>query len=90
MDIKSVAGLMQLRLTADEEAVFTEQLTRILDHATQLQRVDIDGVDQTVTPNPAFNVVRDDTPQPSLDRDVALSLAPQQANHLVIVPKVFD
>ena len=81
---------MQLRLTAEEEAVFTGQFERILERAEQLQHVDIEGVESTVSVLSAFNIVRDDTPQTGLGRDTVLSLAPQQANSLVIVPNVFD
>ena len=86
MDIKSVAQLARVEISSEDEAV----LGRILDRVAQIEHVDVEGVEPTITPHPVFNVVRDDTPQPGLDRDAVLAPAPQQANHLIIVPKVFD
>ena len=86
MDIKSVAQLARLEISSEDEAA----IGCVIESVAQVERVNIEGIEPTVTPNPVFNVVRDDTPQPGLDRATILATAPQHANHLILVPKVLD
>jgi aspartyl-tRNA(Asn)/glutamyl-tRNA(Gln) amidotransferase subunit C len=71
-----VARLSRLRLSEEEIDTLTGELSSVLDHVDKLAEVDIDGVDPTSHVVPLENVLRDDEPRPSLDRDVALSQAP--------------
>jgi aspartyl-tRNA(Asn)/glutamyl-tRNA(Gln) amidotransferase subunit C len=88
-DVERIATLARLELTSEEVSLFATQLTAILAYADQVQQVDTSGV--SVAPPPASAArLRDDTPVPSLNRDVALSQAPaaDRAAGLFKVPRV--
>ena len=89
-DVERIAALARLELTAEEVALFAEQLTAILGYADQVQQVDTSGVTAASVTTPEVTVFRDDLHVPSLDRDVALSQAPaaDRGAGLFKVPRV--
>ena len=58
----------------------------ILDHVDRLSEIDIDGVEPTSHVVPLVNVLRDDHPRSSLDRDLILSQAPDPSEGAFRVP----
>jgi aspartyl-tRNA(Asn)/glutamyl-tRNA(Gln) amidotransferase subunit C len=88
-DVDRIAALARLELTDDERARFATQLTAILAYADQVQQVDTSSVTVSA-PTPDDSRMRDDVPQPSLDRDEVLSQAPtaDRAAGLFKVPRV--
>lgn len=74
-DVERIAALARLELTGDEVVRFAHQLTAILAYADQVQQVDTTGV-ELPPPVTQIQAGREDTPAPSLDRDVVLSQAP--------------
>ena len=87
-DVERIATLARLELTGDEAARFAEQLTAILAYAEQVQQVDTSGVDAAAAATAV--TARDDTPAPSLDRDLVLGQAPaaDRTAGLFKVPRV--
>jgi aspartyl-tRNA(Asn)/glutamyl-tRNA(Gln) amidotransferase subunit C len=81
-----VARLSRLRLSEEEIDTLTGELSTVLDHVDKLAEVDIEGVDPTSHVVPLENVLRDDEPRPSLDREVALSQAPDPHDGAFRVP----
>ena len=81
-----VARLARLRLTEDEVARMGEELSTILDHIEKLNELDLEGVEPTSHVIELENVLRDDVPRPSLDRDKALEQAPDSAGGGFRVP----
>jgi aspartyl-tRNA(Asn)/glutamyl-tRNA(Gln) amidotransferase subunit C len=81
-----VAKLSRLRLTDDEVGRLQDELSSILDHVDRLGEIDIDGVEPTSHVVPLENVLRDDVPTPSLDREVALDPAPDPHDGAFRVP----
>jgi aspartyl-tRNA(Asn)/glutamyl-tRNA(Gln) amidotransferase subunit C len=75
-DVERIAALARLELSADEVALFAEQLTRILGYADQIQQVDTSHVAAASITTPVDTVWRDDDPAGSLPRDLLLSQAP--------------
>lgn len=75
-DVVHVAVLARLDLTDEEIDQFTVQLAAVLDHAASVAAVDTAGVAPTAHPLPLVNVLRDDVPRPSLDREEVLAAAP--------------
>jgi len=55
---------------------FTEQLGQVLDHASDMNALDLEGVVATAHPFGLINVVREDERRPSLDHDVVIAMAP--------------
>ncbi len=81
-----VARLSRLRLSEEEVDTLTGELSSVLDHVDKLAEVDIEGVEPTSHVVPLENVLRDDEPVPSLDRDLALSQAPDPQDGAFRVP----
>ena len=87
-DVAHVARLARLRLTEEELATFTGQLDAVLDHAADVEALDLDDVPPTSHPYPLANVLRDDEVVPSLDREEVLAQAPDVEDHQFKVPPV--
>jgi aspartyl-tRNA(Asn)/glutamyl-tRNA(Gln) amidotransferase subunit C len=90
LDVKYVAHLARLRLTADEEKKLGAQLGNILGYIEKLKELDVAGAEPTAHAVPMVNITRADEIRPSLPRADALRNAPQQANGLFIVPKIVE
>lgn len=87
-DVAHVARLARLTLTDDELDTFTDQLGSILDHAADVEALDLDDVAPTSHPYPLENVVRADEVRPCLDRDEVLAEAPASEDGMFRVPPV--
>lgn len=82
-----VAKLAHLSLTAEECALFAEQLDQILAYAESIQALDTEGVEPMRHALTVRNL-RPDAPGESLVRDTVLGEAPDAADGLFRVPKV--
>src|SRR2546425_9953968 len=87
-DVLHVARLARLDLTEPELERFTEQLAAVLEHAADVASLDTAGVPPTAHPLELQNVLRDDVPQPSLDRDEGLAQAPAVPDGRFAVPRI--
>ena len=90
IDIKYVAHLARLHLTAEEEKRIGAQLGHILGYIEKLNQLDVSNVEPTAHAVPMVNVTRPDEIRPSLPHDEAMRNAPAQANGLFIVPKIVE
>ena len=88
-DVRKIAELARLELTAEELDLFTRQLGDILTYVEQIRALDTAGVAPTsqVLNRP---VDRDDVPGPTLTREALLGNAPDAAmeSGLFKVPRV--
>jgi aspartyl-tRNA(Asn)/glutamyl-tRNA(Gln) amidotransferase subunit C len=87
-DVAHVARLARLELTDDELGIFTEQLAKVLDHARDVEALDVGDVPPTAHPIPLQNVLRADVPTKTLDRDAVLAAAPSVEDGQFRVPPV--
>lgn len=90
IDVAHVARLARLDLSDDELAHYGDQLGAILEHATQVQAVDTEGLPPTAHPLEITNAYREDEAKPSLDRAEVLSQAPDHTDELFRVPPSMD
>jgi len=81
-----VARLSRLKLEESEVEAMQADLSSILDHFDRLSEIDIEGIEPTSHVIPLENVLRDDVPRPSLDREVSLGQAPDPADGAFRVP----
>ena len=88
--VRWVAHLARLELSAAELALMTPQLNVILDYVNQLQQIDTDAVEPLAHPLPVHNVFRADEPAPSLPVAAALANAPDRQGDFFGVPAVLD
>jgi aspartyl-tRNA(Asn)/glutamyl-tRNA(Gln) amidotransferase subunit C len=87
-DVAHVARLALLELSDDELERYTEQLGAILEHATDVEALDLADVEPLSHPLPLLNVMRPDEPAEPLDRDEVLSQAPAAESGRFRVPAI--
>ena len=81
-----VARLARLRLTDEEVARMTDQLSTIIGHVEQLSSLDLSGVEPTAHALDLTNRVREDESRPSWPRAEVLRNAPDPADGGFRVP----
>jgi aspartyl-tRNA(Asn)/glutamyl-tRNA(Gln) amidotransferase subunit C len=89
-DIKYVAHLARIALTAEEEEKFGAQLANILGYVEKLNQLDVSEVEPMAHAVPLVNVARPDETRPSLSNEKALRNAPAKANGLFLTPKIVE
>jgi aspartyl-tRNA(Asn)/glutamyl-tRNA(Gln) amidotransferase subunit C len=87
-EVAHLARLARLALTDIELDSFADQLDAILTHVSQIQAVDVTGVEATDNPLKDVNVTRPDDTVPSLTQQEALSGAPQAVEGRFAVPQI--
>jgi aspartyl-tRNA(Asn)/glutamyl-tRNA(Gln) amidotransferase subunit C len=87
-EVAHLAHLARLALTDGELDSFAGQLDAILGHVSQIQAVDVTGVEPTGNPLKDVNVFRSDTPQACLTQEEALAEAPKAVDGRFAVPRI--
>lgn len=90
LDIRAVAHLARLELSAEEAARYGAQLEGLLRYVEQLGEVDVTGVEPTAHALPRVNVTRPDLVTASLPPSEALRNAPARGQDLFLVPKIVE
>lgn len=85
---RHVARLARLGLSEAELARMQHELSAILEYVDQVQELDLAGVAPTTHAIPLANVLRDDTPVPSLPAELALREAPEVRGDGFAVPRM--
>ncbi len=88
--VEYIAELAKVALTDEEIERYTEQLSAVLDYASQLQNVDTSDIPPTASVLPLSSVMREDVVRPSLPRDQALANAPDAIEGQFRVDAVLD
>ena len=81
-----VALLARLRLSDDEVARMSSELSGILDHVDKISELDLQGVEPTSHVVELENVLRSDEPRPSWPKREILEAAPDPAEGAFRVP----
>lgn len=100
-DVRRVAELGYLELTAEEESRMQRDLNAILDYVAQLGELDtahvapMSQVSEVLassgeTAPEKISVLRDDLPRPSLPREQVMASAPESDGACFKVPKVIE
>jgi aspartyl-tRNA(Asn)/glutamyl-tRNA(Gln) amidotransferase subunit C len=87
-DVAHVARLARLIMSESELDKFTVQLGQVLDHASDMNALDLDGVVATAHPFGLINVVRADDVRPCLDHDAVMAMAPDSQDGRFAVPRI--
>jgi aspartyl-tRNA(Asn)/glutamyl-tRNA(Gln) amidotransferase subunit C len=87
-EVAHVARLARLQLTDEELDLFTGQLAAVLEHAADVEALDVHDVPPTSHPYELANVLRVDEPRPTLDRDEVLAAAPDAEDGRFKVPPI--
>ena len=89
-DVAHVANLARLTLSDEELDAFTGQLADVLDHAADIEALDLDDVPPMANPLPLVNVLRPDVPVSAEDAAKADAAAGFRAEVLAAAPLVED
>lgn len=89
-DVKKVALLSRLELTAEEIESQRGHLNGLLAQFEKLQELDTDGLEPTSHPFPMTNVLREDVMIPSLSREAVLANAPEKRDGCFVVPRIVE
>jgi aspartyl-tRNA(Asn)/glutamyl-tRNA(Gln) amidotransferase subunit C len=88
--VDHVARLARLDLSEEERERMRVEMTNILEHAAQIQALDLDGVEPTSHAIPLKNVMRTDEVKPSLSQEEALAIAPRAEDGRFMVPRIVE
>ena len=97
-EMRHVAELANLQLTAEEEPAIERDLNAILAHIAQMNELDTTGVPAMAqvgemlapVPDDAGDELRVDAVRPSVDRAAVMAVAPETDGRFFKVPKVIE
>ena len=89
-EVRTVAHLARIGLSDKEIEHFQGQLEGILGYIDKLKGLNVDAIAPTAHVLDLKNVQRPDTPQPSLQPEEALRIAPAREGNFYKVPKVIE
>ncbi len=89
-EVRHIADLARLTLSDEEQDLYREQLSSILEHFERLQTLDTETIPPTATVLPLRNVVRDDEPRPPFPREDILANGPATEEGCFEVPAVLE
>ncbi len=89
-EILHVAKLARMHLKDSEVESLSKDLSKIIGHVNQLNKLDVKDVLPTSHVVPMENVYRKDEIVPSLSREDALSIAVQKDKGMYKVPKIIE
>jgi aspartyl-tRNA(Asn)/glutamyl-tRNA(Gln) amidotransferase subunit C len=97
-DVRRVAELANLELTAEEEPRMQRDLNAILEHIAQLNELDTAGIPAMAQVGEMLGgllqdrgeALREDTVRPSVDRAKVMAAAPETDGRFFKVPKVIE
>jgi aspartyl-tRNA(Asn)/glutamyl-tRNA(Gln) amidotransferase subunit C len=89
-DVRKVAHLARLKLSADELETYTRQLADVLQYVELLNSVNTGDVEPLAHPHEISDVFRNDAPSVSLPREAALANAPCSDGKYFLVPAILE
>ena len=90
ISIEHLAQLARLSVSDNEKALFANQIDGILSYMDKLNELDTENVEPTSHVISLSNVVREDLPKDSLEREDALMNAPDKTDRFYRVPKIIE
>ena len=85
-EVLHVARLARLALSEEEVERMARELSAVLDHIERISELDLEGVPPTSHVIDVAGALREDEPEPSLPREVALAQAPAVEDGGFLVP----
>jgi aspartyl-tRNA(Asn)/glutamyl-tRNA(Gln) amidotransferase subunit C len=89
-EVRHVAGLARLSLSAEEETLMRTQLSAILDAVDELSKVDTSAVEPTSHAAGDVSPWRTDDVRPSFPPEKALGNAPAKVGTSFAVPRIIE
>jgi len=89
-EVMHVASLARLDLHEDDVEMFAEQIGKILEYVHTLDSVNTDGVEPVTHAISLSNAFRNDDEKEHVNRETALSNAPEKEDGAFVVPKIIE
>jgi len=89
-DVSKVAKLARLDIPDDRLELYANQLEKILDYVSQLEKINTTNVPPTTRAVEVINVLREDVVEESIIRDELLDLSPKREGEFYRVPKIIS
>jgi len=89
-DVEHISKLARLGMTEEEKDLFTEQLSKILDYAETINKLDTEKVAPTSHAVPVKNVLREDKTEKFRDTKAIIAGAPEEENNMFSVPRILE
>ena len=89
-DVKKIAHLARLNLSEQDLALYTPQLSHILEFVAQMNQMDTQALEPLANPLNANQRLRSDNITETNQRDAFQAIAPCVEAGLYLVPKVID
>ena len=89
-EVEYIAELARLLLTDQEKQLFREQLSEILEYATQLQKLDTSDIPPTARVSVSKSTLREDIVRAGFTQQQLLQNAPDAQDGQFRVPPVFE
>ena len=89
-DVKKIAHLARLNLTEKDLALYTPQLSNILDFVAEMNKANTDDLEPLAHPYDLNQRLREDAVTETDQRAAFQAIAPQVEAGLYLVPKVIE
>jgi aspartyl-tRNA(Asn)/glutamyl-tRNA(Gln) amidotransferase subunit C len=89
-EVEHIALLARLELSSDEKKRYQQQLSDILDHVAQLQKLDTSNISPSSSVLPQGAILREDEPKKGLETKKALENSPSVEADQFKVPPVME
>ena len=88
--VAHVARLARLNATLQEQQMFSQQLSSVLEYGKEMNALNLADIPPTSHPYQLQNVLRSDEEEEGSDREEVLSVAPQAKDNQFQVPPVLE
>ena len=88
--VAHVARLARLHVTPQEQQMFSQQLSSVLEYGKEMDALDLADIPPTSHPYQLKNVLRADEAAKGSDRDEVLAVAPEAQDNQFRVPPVLE
>lgn len=89
-EVEHIANLARLELTDEEKSRYREQLSAILEHVAQLQKLDTSSIHPMAGVFSTENPLRADESRPGLTPEALLKTAAEKEQAQFKIPPVFE
>ena len=86
--IEHIAKLARLKITSDEAATYSDQLSKVLTHFEKISKINTEGIEPLVTPSEIEFFSRPDEVKKENTAEQMVANAPEKAGNLFKVPPV--
>ena len=89
-EVEHIAKLARLELSADQKALYRQQLSKILDYVAKLQQLNTSAVPPTAGGGLTRMELRADQSAPGISTQALLQNAPEVEDNQFKIPPVFE